>query len=597
MLDLFRKRGLSSAIYGTIIVATITVFVIQFRPDAGQRTAPLKVTCAATVKGFCIDPRTYHAAYRLLIPRDSEGNLMMARAKSMGLPKIAIDGLIERELLVSEAERIGLKVTEDELNDSIYSGYILVSIPSENPSLAYQMRIGDGRLYAGFRDPKTKQFEIKIYERSVRAIVGLSPTDFRDEQFRELLAAKMRESIRLPVRVGESEGLDTYLLEKSQATIEYVTVSKEFAARYLVTALAPELAEWQKVAENQAKIDALFKARKEDDLPKLGHYRQIFVKSNASSPNSNDMARRALAQLNWAAQRIRAGELFASVARDLSEDVRSVSKGGDLGDKVDGFPAPVKQAVIELRAGEMVPGIVKSSLGYHLVMKDDPSKSGEVEASLKRAMPSAAYVMAKSGDAAKAFAERIGSLVKGGKSAADAVGDALGALDAKKVVVSPLKVIAGAEGDASPLTDLELSTAPMIVSARNDIDAPKEQSSAPFSQGNAPIDDLTGESQKMLQTFAFSAAAGALMPAPLAAVDGFVVVRLIDAKKATREEFAKERDPYLETLLAAKRAETLALEVIRLRETAKDEIKVDESVLEEPGKKAVEPSQDDGQEE
>ena len=39
MLDLFRKRGLSSVIYGAIIVSTIFVFVIGFRPNAGQKTA------------------------------------------------------------------------------------------------------------------------------------------------------------------------------------------------------------------------------------------------------------------------------------------------------------------------------------------------------------------------------------------------------------------------------------------------------------------------------------------------------------------------------------------------------------------------------
>ena len=51
MLDLFRKRGLTSVVYGVIIVGMIAVFVINFRPNANQKSASLREACAATVKG------------------------------------------------------------------------------------------------------------------------------------------------------------------------------------------------------------------------------------------------------------------------------------------------------------------------------------------------------------------------------------------------------------------------------------------------------------------------------------------------------------------------------------------------------------------
>src|SRR5205807_1711398 len=82
MLDLFRKRGLSSVVYGVIIVATATVFVIQFRPNAGQKAASIKEACVAKVRGWCIDPKDHRAAYRILIPRDAQGGLLTAKAKS-----------------------------------------------------------------------------------------------------------------------------------------------------------------------------------------------------------------------------------------------------------------------------------------------------------------------------------------------------------------------------------------------------------------------------------------------------------------------------------------------------------------------------------
>src|SRR5262249_11601144 len=151
MLDLFRKRGLSSIVYGAVIIATVLVFVIQFRPNAGQKAASIKEACVAKVRGWCIDPKDHRAAYRILIPGDGQGNLLTARAKSMGLSKIALDGLIERELLVEEEDRIGLRVTDDEITNQIFDGFIRVSVPSDNPQLAYSLRVPDGRIYAGFK--------------------------------------------------------------------------------------------------------------------------------------------------------------------------------------------------------------------------------------------------------------------------------------------------------------------------------------------------------------------------------------------------------------------------------------------------------------
>ena len=61
-----------------------------------------------------------------------------------------------------------------------------------------------------FRDPKTKPFDMKVYERAVRNLSNRSTTEFREEQARELLAAKMRDAVREPVRISEDEAWDEY---------------------------------------------------------------------------------------------------------------------------------------------------------------------------------------------------------------------------------------------------------------------------------------------------------------------------------------------------------------------------------------------------
>jgi len=89
MLDFFRQRGLSNAIYGAIIVATIFAFVVTFRPNATSRTASLNETCVAKVHGRCLDPKDFGAAYRMLMPTRS------ARAsRHLNLKRVALDGCL-----------------------------------------------------------------------------------------------------------------------------------------------------------------------------------------------------------------------------------------------------------------------------------------------------------------------------------------------------------------------------------------------------------------------------------------------------------------------------------------------------------------------
>jgi len=82
-----------------------------------------------------------------------------------------------------------------------------------------------------------------------------------------------------------------------------------------------------------------------------------------------------------ALQRLQAGESFASVAKDLSQDVVTRDNGGDLGFLPLGvMPPSFESAALALDAGQMS-GIVESETGLHiiLVVEHDPARvvSGE----------------------------------------------------------------------------------------------------------------------------------------------------------------------------------------------------------------------------
>jgi len=609
MLDLFRQRGLTSIVYGVIIVATILVFVIQFRPNAGQKSASLNQACVATVHGTCIDPKDHKAVYRVLIPRDEQG---VARAKQMGLARIALNGLVERELLVTEAERLGLTVTEEEVTDQLFNGIIHVSLPSDNPQLAFTLRVADGRMPFNVRDPKTKQFDMKVYERNVRSLMGRSPPEFREEQAREILASKMRDLVRAPVRVSEIEAFEGYVGEKSSATVMYVPVKQSFVARYGLAVSDADVDKWAADKDNAKQISDLVEQRKADSTPKANHIRHILVKVEPSA--TSDAKAAALAKISEAVARVKRGAAFADVAREVSQDFGSAAKGGDVGDKTDGFVAPFKKAADALKPGEMTSAAIETQFGYHVILKDDPAKAGEIEPALKKDAARELYVKAKGLDRAKEVAQKIVADAKAGKSLDDAAKASLAMLKNAPPPVPLLPVEAeapaatgdagAADGGSAPLaTDAGAEKAPKPgkkdaptearLTPDTDPDRPQAQTSNAFNRGGDPIPMLGSEPSQKVTKFAFDGKAGDVMEEPLRSDDGFLIVVIKDKKTATREEFDKERDTYMQMLLVQKQTEALALYVKRLRETAKAEIKIDETYLQEPGRDGGAPLPED----
>ena len=591
MLDIFRKRGLSSVVYGAVIIATILVFVIQFRPDAGKQTASLKEACVVIVKGHCVNPKSFKAAYRLLMPRDPSGNLLTARARQMGLGKITADGLVERELLMSEAERIGVRATADEVDTEILNGFIHVSVPSDNPYLSSSLRIGDGKIYAGFKDQKTKQFDYKVYERTVRSLTGKSATEFKEEQERELIAAKMRDMIKAPIRVSDREALEMYMAEKSHAKVAYVEVKQTWVGRWGVVVKEQDVDAWLKDKANEALVDATMNSRKKDSVPVKDHIRHILVKTSPDAKDDDKAA--ALGRVAKAVSRIKSGEAFADVAREVSEDTGSATRGGDVGDKTDGFVEPFKVAANALKPGEMTSEAIETQFGYHVIMKDDPAKTAEVEVQLKKGAARQLYIKQKALEMSKDIAIKIQNDIKGGKSLDDAAKAATAPLVKPETVFAlavreapaAAKDAGAADGnhgaDGGSKAQAKKAIAPKAPAADTDADRPKVVTSSSFNKGGDAISELTGDASSQVSKFAFSAKDGELMPEPVRADDGFLIVQLKEHKSATKEEFDKERETYVQTLLAAKQAEALGLYVKRLRESAKADVKVDESFTKE----------------
>ena len=595
---MFRSKGLQSAVYGVVIVATVVVFVVQFNPSAGKKSAKLTQTCAATVRGTCIEEKDHKAEFMLLVPFDEHGTRLIGKAKSMRIPQIALDGLIERELLIDEAHRIGLTASEDEVTDAIISGFLRVSIPADKPELQVSLQAYDGKRYFGFwfRDPKTKEFDEKVYKRNLKNLVNESEVEFRDFEEREILAAKMRDLVRAPVRVSEAESLESYLNEKSFAVLTYVEVKPAFVARYATTPVTDADAEaWAKKPENATIVASTVELRKKE-APKDGNIRHILAR--VSPTDGAKEHEKALAKITEAYARIERGEPFADVARALSDD-STKTKGGSLEtEKSDSFVPSFKAAADALKNGEMTKTAIESQFGYHLIMKDDSSR-------LTKDVARELFYKSRSEDAAKDLATRIAADMKGGKSADDAIKQETGALKPIPFIKVTLDktldrkgpaTIGDAGADATvtnATTDAgKMATTgdagaavPAKVTAldpQKDDDRPQALTSTSIRRGGDVLPHVAMADASKLIDFSFNAKDGEAMGDPLKIeTGGFYAVALKEHKLATKEEFDKDRVTYTETLLRARQNEALALYMKRLLDASRADIKRDEAYMAE----------------
>jgi hypothetical protein len=119
--------------------------------------------------------------------------------------------------------------------------------------------------------------------------------------------------------------------------------------------------------------------------------------SGPSEPTAEQEAE-ARAAIDAAAARLAAGEDFAAVARELSDDPGSAARDGDLGCNMEGqFVPEFEAALYALEPGE-VSEPVRTQFGYHLILLrsigvpsfDDISDDIRAELEQRRSDPSAA---------------------------------------------------------------------------------------------------------------------------------------------------------------------------------------------------------------
>jgi len=109
--------------------------------------------------------------------------------------------------------------------------------------------------------------------------------------------------------------------------------------------------------------------RKDFKQPERVRARHILVKAERTAPEAE--LKKARAKSEQLLKRVKAGEDFAALASEHSEDAGSKRKGGDVGFFPKGSMAPeFETAAFSLKPGE-VSGIVQTDFGFHIIKVEE----------------------------------------------------------------------------------------------------------------------------------------------------------------------------------------------------------------------------------
>jgi len=560
---------------GLIVIAIILVFLLEFRTTSRMQTGSLKRECAAEVSGQCVTPKDFFAEFGLVVPRDVPAK----QVKAYSLRRRVADGLIERELLVAEAERLGLSVDEESTKKELRQGRAHVSLPAKDELMfGHMLRLVAADEHGIIRDlvrelpvidAKTQEVDDDLYARVVRSMTNRSPKEFLKMQRRELLAARMRDLIRSRVRISDEEVFDAFQRERSKAVVRTARLHSEWFARFALDMSDTAVDRWAE--EHKAQVDEVWKT----DSAKWQADCALGSESVVLFPSSASEADKTLGQekIERAKGLLDKGEPFELVARQVSEGPTSASGGaiGCLTPEAYGEGGDVIAKAVSSLSPRAISDIVETKAGYHLVRNDGRLPASDVEPIGRRGVARRLMTQAAGEETARRFAAKVVETVKSGARLDDTV---------KALTLEFAKPTLAASGGArkGDKTDATASDEPVPL---RDARAPKTEISAPFPIDGDPVPGLFGGAA--LGRIAFQLEKpDDVHPEPIAVPGGLVLLQLKEKTLATREEFAPAKAEIVRKLEIAKRSDALVRYVARLRQSTKGKIEVSERILEDP---------------
>jgi peptidyl-prolyl cis-trans isomerase D len=262
-------------------------------------------------------------------------------------------------------------------------------------------RIGDEELNRIIRSmnvfQRDEQFDTEIYQSQLRSL-GYSPLGFEEELRRTNAMQQLQSGIL-------ATAFEAPLLEKQFTSLNNQTrKTRSLTYRVDTAAIQPGADEIERLYLSQAdryhspeevridfielSLDGIQQSIEVEEGDVYARYQEN--KASYTSTEIRDAshilitvkgdedANPALARITAIRERIVAGESFADLAREISEDPGSASDGGSLGEVERGIMVqPFEAALFSMEVGQLSQP-VKTSFGWHLIKLDSIS-GGEIQ--------------------------------------------------------------------------------------------------------------------------------------------------------------------------------------------------------------------------
>ena len=365
LLSLMRKHAKSWLIKFLIAIIAL-VFIFYF----GYSFTAREGAKVAEVNGEIISALEYQKTYRDLLTnlqREYKNVWNDNLIKTFDLKNRALEDLINKKLISQAARKIGLDVTDKEIQDRII----------EFPAFQYNGRFDENRYKALLANNRMK------------------PKDFEATIAEELLQQKLMQFLLTFLPVTDQEILDRYTYSNQQVKISFVQfLPEDFKDVVKVDQASMEkyfeehkekyrIPEKVKIAfihinpdkfRDQITLDEQeIKDFYQDNLEMYRQEKEVKVRQilfklapGASKEEEEKVKKRALEVL----EKARHGEDFSSLAKEYSEGPTK-DQGGDLGYFPRGqMIKPFEDAAFNMEKGQ-ISDLVKTDLGYHIIKVED----------------------------------------------------------------------------------------------------------------------------------------------------------------------------------------------------------------------------------
>ena len=295
----------------------------------------------------------------------------------------AAEQLISRKAMVAEADRLGLKVSDEELRDELQNG-------------RYSQTFFPGGKFVGQAQ----------YEQILQG-ADLTPAIFENAVRQDLLLRKLQALVTGSASVTDADVRQEFGRQNTKVKFEYAIVSQadllkglhpteqELKAFYernksSYNNAIPEKRKVKYTVIDLEKVGAQTQVTKEDlqayydqhrdeyRLPEQVKVSHILIKTPLPGPDGKTdekAVEAARVKAEDVLKQIKAGGDFAKLAEKYSDDPGSAKNGGSLGLIGKGRTVPeFEKAAFSLPKGQ-ISDLVKSSYGFHIIRVDDKQEA------------------------------------------------------------------------------------------------------------------------------------------------------------------------------------------------------------------------------